>query len=93
MEKARTPRSDLQLGLEGWRLTTAQVLYYMPDHPKLLQSFVWQTLDLAPEFPRIRKFLDNWRREIDAAIHSVALAQSETLAPARARFGREFFLN
>ena len=26
------------------RLTTAEVLYYMPDHPELLQSFIWQTL-------------------------------------------------
>ena len=23
----------------GWRLTTAEILYHMPDHPHLLQSF------------------------------------------------------
>jgi uncharacterized protein Usg len=55
----------------------------MPDHPALLQSFVWQTLDLAPRYPRIHKFLDFWRREIDAVIHSVRLATGETLAPPR----------
>lgn len=77
-------RSDeLKLRLEGWSLATAEVLYYMPDHPTLLQSFVWQTLDLAPRYPRIHQFLDFWRREIDAVIHSVNLASGETLAPAR----------
>lgn len=74
---------ELSLRLQGWRLATAEVLYYMPDHPALLQSFVWQTLDLAPGYPRIHKFLDFWRREIDAVIHSVQLATGEPLAPAR----------
>lgn len=74
---------ELTLRLNGWRLATAEVLYYMPDHPSLLQSFVWQTLDLAPEYPRIHRFLNFWRREIDAVIHSVQLASGETLAPAK----------
>ena len=75
--------SEFALQLHGWRLATAEVLYYMPDHPTLLQSFVWQTLDLAPAYPRIHRFLDFWRREIDAVIHSVQLASGEQLAPGR----------
>lgn len=78
-------REELRLQLEGWRLTTAEVLYYMPDHPKLIQSFVWQTLDLAPRYPRVRKFLDFWKAEIEAVIHSVKLASGEELAPSRVR--------
>jgi uncharacterized protein Usg len=74
---------EFLLRLNGWRLATAEVLYYMPDHPNLLQSFVWQTLDLAPRYPRLHQFLDFWRSEIDAVIHSVRLASGETLAPAR----------
>ena len=74
---------ELTLRLNGWRLATAEVLYYMPDHPSLLQSFVWQTLDLAPEYPRIHRFLNYWKREIDAVIHSVRLASGENLAPAK----------
>lgn len=74
---------ELNLRMQGWRLATAEVLYYMPDHPTLLQSFIWQTLDLAPQYPRIHRFLDFWRREIDAVIHSVRLASGESLAPAR----------
>ena len=74
---------EMELRLKGWRLATAEVLYYLPDHPSLLQSFIWQTLDIAPHYPRIHRFLDYWRREIDAVIHSVQLATGETLAPAK----------
>ena len=76
---------EMSLRLKGWRLATAEVLYYLPDHPSLLQSFVWQTLDLAPRYPRIHRFLDFWRAEIDAVIHSVRLASGETLGPAPVR--------
>ena len=55
--------TDLSRQLRGERLTTAEVLYYMPDHPALLQRFLWQTLDLSPDYPRIHRFLDYWRRE------------------------------
>jgi uncharacterized protein Usg len=74
--------AEIEFRLGGWRLATAEVLYYLPDHPSLLQSFVWQTLDLAPAYPRIHRFLEFWRREIDAVIHSVQLASGEMLAPA-----------
>jgi uncharacterized protein Usg len=73
--------------LQGRRLTTAEITYHMPDHPGLLQAFLWQTLDQAPDFPRIQRFLDHWRREIDAVIHSVRLSHAgQAIAPARVRF-------
>jgi uncharacterized protein Usg len=53
----------------------------MPDHPGLLQTFLWQTLDLAPRYPRLARFLDHWRREVDAAIHSVRISQGDDLGP------------
>lgn len=74
---------DFERQLHGERLTTAAVLYYMPDCPALLQEFIWQTLDLAPEYPRIHRFLDFWRREIEAVIHSVTVASPGLVAPAR----------
>jgi uncharacterized protein Usg len=80
-----TPASDFEAQLSGKRLTTAEVLYYMPDHPALLQTFLWQTLDEAPEFPRIQQFLDFWRREIDAVIHSVAITSAGQIMPGRMR--------
>ena len=77
------PEGELSRQLRGQRLTTAEVIYYMPDHPTLLQRFMWQTLDLPPEFPRICKFLDFWRREIDAVIHSVRVSCHGLVSPAR----------
>lgn len=77
--------SDFSLQMTGRRLTTAEVLYYMPAHPLLLQSFLWQTLDQAPDFPRIHRFLEFWRREIDAAIHSVTVSSAGLIQPARIR--------
>lgn len=55
------------------RVTTAEILYRMPDYPELLQSFVWQTHDVVPKFPRLRRFLDHWRLNIEAQIHSVQI--------------------
>jgi uncharacterized protein Usg len=92
--KGQTMANDeLQLRLKGWRMTTTEVLYFMPDHPRLIQSFVWQTLDLAPDFPRIRQFLEFWRAEIEATIHSIRVASGEGLAPARVQMGQEWRLN
>ena len=33
--------SDLGQMLDDFRLTTAEILYHMPDHPELLQTYVW----------------------------------------------------
>ncbi|MGZ3273593.1 MAG: protein usg [Caulobacteraceae bacterium] len=76
---------EFAVQLTGRRLTTAEVLYYMPAHPALLQSFLWQTQDVAPDFPRIHRFLEFWRREIDAVIHSVTIGGVELIAPAKVR--------
>ena len=77
--------SEFGRKLKGARLLTAEVLYYMPDHPTLLQTFMWQTIDEAPRFPRLTQFLDHWRREIEAVIHSVRIAQGELVAPSEWR--------
>ncbi|WP_300529685.1 Usg family protein [Maricaulis sp.] len=73
---------DFAAQLSGHRLTTAEVLYYMPDHPSLIQSFLWQTQDLAPRYPRLIRFLDFWRAEIDAVIHTVRIAHRGLIGPA-----------
>jgi uncharacterized protein Usg len=76
---------DFLARLQGAGLITTEVLYYMPDHRKLLQSFVWQTVDTAPSFPRLQAFLEHWRREIEAIIHSVHVAHADWVGPARLR--------
>jgi len=80
--------------LQGYRLTTAKILYHMPDHPGLLQTFVWQQLDLAPRFPELNRFLAFWEREIEGRLHSVSVATAGLLTPAELRFaGGEFSLH
>jgi len=76
---------DFSAQMTGLRLTTAEVLYYMPDHPSLLQSFLWQTQDLAPKYPRLLRFLDFWRQEIEAVIHTVRVAHLGIISPAQWR--------
>jgi hypothetical protein len=73
---------DFSAQLTGRRLTTAEVLYYIPAHPSLIQSFLWQTLDQAPDFPRVHRFLEFWRSEIDAVIHSVSIGGVDLIKPA-----------
>jgi uncharacterized protein Usg len=80
---------DLARQLRGERLTTAEVLYYMPDHPAFLQRFLWQTLDVSPDYPRIHRFLGFWRNEIQAVIHSVTVSAVGLVAPARLEIARE----
>ena len=66
--------------LEGFGLTTANILYRMPDNREVLQTFVWQEYDLAPLFPELRRFLDFWRRELDGPLHSVSVAHQRLIA-------------
>lgn len=65
---------ELVRQLKNYRLTTAEILYHMPDHPQLLQSYIWQDLDLSPEFPVLRRFLDFWHHQLDGRLHSVRVA-------------------
>ena len=44
---------DFRKQLLGYGLTTAQILYRMPDHPSLLQTYVWQNYDMFPKFPAL----------------------------------------
>jgi len=77
--------TDLERQLMGWRLTTAEIVYRLPDHPSLLQTFVWQKLDAAPKYPALQKFLDFWEREIEAKIHTVRVAQPTSGRPRTSR--------
>ena len=81
--KTRTP--NIQKQLEGYRLTTAEILYHLPDHPAVLQSYIWQELDIAPAYPVLHKFLDFWSREIEGKLHSVRVGSVGLVSPARWR--------
>ena len=77
--------SSLALQLQSYRLTTAHILYRMPDHPALLQEYIWQDLDLAPRFPVLAKFLRFWEENLDGKLHSVKVAHAKLIKPAEFR--------
>ncbi len=77
-------RADVKrrsLILDGYKLTTAEILYHMPDHPSFLQTFIWQELDLAPRFPILNKFLQFWQENLDGPLYSVTVASSDLVSP------------
>ncbi len=73
--------SELELMLKGYGLTTAQILYRYPDHPHLLQTFIWQQLDLAPRFPALHAFIRFWRDRLDGPLHSVTYTHNRLIGP------------
>ena len=85
---------DFQRQLSGYGLTTAQILYRRPDHPWLLQTYIWQEYDLCPDFPELKEFLVFWRKSLEGALHSVTVAHSRLIKPAEIRaLGTEFKLH
>lgn len=72
--------------VDGFSLTTAEILYHMPDHPKLLQSYIWQDYDLAPRFPKLTDFLGFWSANLDGALHRVLVAHRRLLSPREFNF-------
>ena len=76
---------DFVRQIGGYGLSTVEIHYYMPDHASLLQLFVMQHYDVAPRFPELERFLDYWRREIEAVLHSVRVAHKHLMGPAEWR--------
>ena len=71
----------LELALQGYSLTTAEILYHMPDHPAVLQSFIWQEFDRVPKFPALNRFLRFWEGNLDGRLHSVRVAARGLISP------------
>ena len=76
---------DFQKQVAGYGLTTAHILYRRPDHPWLLQSYVWQDYDLCPKFPELQRFLAFWQKQLEGPLHSVTVAHSRLIKPAEIR--------
>tara|TARA_R110000782_G_scaffold70325_1_gene141374 strand:- start:4984 stop:5244 length:261 start_codon:yes stop_codon:yes gene_type:complete len=76
---------SLEVQLSGYRLTTAEIIYRRPDHLHLLQDYIWQDMDMAPDFPVLRRFLDFWENNLDGPLHSVRVASVALVKPAEFR--------
>lgn len=86
--------TSLQLQLQDYRLTTAEIIYRLPDFPDVLQTFIWQDLDLAPRYPVLKRFLDFWTDNLEGPLFKVRVAGAELVKPAEVRcVGHEFLLN
>jgi len=84
----------VEMTFRGYRLTTAEILYHMPDHPAVLQTFIWQELDLAPRFPILNRFLKFWQDNLEGKLHSVRVAARGLISATELRCaGSEFTLH
>ena len=77
--------SDLERQLNGYGLTTAHILYRIPDFESVLQTYVWQDYDLAPDFPEMQKFLNYWQANLDGPLHSVRYTHQRLIGPSEWR--------
>lgn len=72
--------TETEMMMKGYGLTTAEMFYGMPDHPRVLNSYVWQDYDLAPDHPRLFKFIEFWQAEIEGPLHSVRFSHRKRIA-------------
>ena len=77
---------DFARQVAGFSLTTAEILYRLPDHQTLLQTYLWQDYDLSPRFPKLRAFLDFWTRNLDGPLAGVRVAHKGLVSAREFRF-------
>ena len=73
--------SSTEMMLKGYGLTTAEFTYHMPDYSHVLNTYVWQDYDLAPDHERLFKFVELWQRELDGPLHSVRFTHRKMISP------------
>lgn len=74
-------KSETEMMLNGYGLTTAEMYYRMPDFQRVLNSFVWQDYDLAPDYPKLFAFIDFWKAKLDGPLHSVRFTHRKMITP------------
>lgn len=74
-----------QIFIPRFELVTVEVLYRMPDYLHLLQTFVWQTMDVRPDFPVVARFLSHWKKNVEAPIQDVRIAGKSVVTSAEWR--------
>ncbi len=84
--RARGPVEDFPGDSQDYRLTTAEILYQIPEYPELLQSYLWQSLDRIPDFPKLNDFLSAWEKDIEGKLHSVRIGYVGIIQPEEWRY-------
>ena len=72
--------SETELMLRGYGLTTAELFYRSPDYKNVLNTFIWQDYDLAPDHSKLLDFVAFWQREIEGPLHSVRFTHRKMLS-------------
>jgi uncharacterized protein Usg len=73
-------KHPVELMLKGYGLTTAEMTYRMPDHTHVLNTYLWQDYDLAPDYPRLFEFIEFWHSTIEGPLHSVRFTHRKQLS-------------
>ena len=63
--------------------TATTEIYTLSLHdalPIFLNTFVWQDYDIAPDHPRLLKFIDFWKAEIEGPLHSVRFTHRKMMS-------------
>jgi uncharacterized protein Usg len=79
MDRTGAVSEEFRKQVLGYGLTTAEILYWLPDHPNILQTYLWQEYDLYPHFPTLRGFLDFWKRDIEGKLHAVRVSHNHLI--------------
>ena len=79
--RADGPNAETELMLRGYGLTTAELFYHLPDYPHVLNSFLWQEYDVAPDYPEMFRFIEFWQAKIDGPLHSVRFTHRNLIRP------------
>jgi uncharacterized protein Usg len=84
--RERGPVENIDEDLQDYRLTTAEILYQIPEFPDLLQSYLWQSLDRIPDFPKLNGFLSIWEKGLEGKLHSVRIGYVGIIQPEEWRY-------
>jgi len=79
--RAEGPGAETELMLRGYGLTTAELYYRLPDYRHVLNSFIWQEYDLAPDYPELFRFIEFWQERIEGPLHSVRFCHRKLIGP------------
>lgn len=73
-----------------YRLTLAEILYFIPDSQEIIQSYTWQEYDYIPYYPNLKKFLEFWDKKLDGKLYNVRVASSENSLLTQFNFSKHF---
>ena len=77
---------DFLSQIKGYSLTTAEILYRLPDHPALVQTYIWQDYDIHPLFPRLNSFLRFWSGNLEGPLCTIRVMHAGLISPREFRF-------